>query len=89
MSPGVHVDLARAHPRSGGTLLPMGGGGDVRYNADGLLVFSMRTDDFLEDRYVQVFRNGAIEAVRTGIVETEQDHGASLPGGYTPCGPVG
>ncbi len=80
MSPGVHVDLARVHPRSGGGLLPMGGGGDVRYNADGLLVFSMRTDDFPEDRYVQVFRNGAIEAVRTGIVETAQDHGASLSG---------
>jgi len=55
-------------------LLPMCSGGANRgYNADGLITYSRYQDDGLVRGYVQIFRNGVIEAVSSFLSEFDTE----------------
>jgi len=60
------------------TLLPMGsvlGGWNSRHNLDGILTWQASTDSTITDTYLQVFRNGCVEAVEAnsmGDIQNDQ-----------------
>lgn len=76
--PGAKVDL-RVLEGETGLLRPMRANGwnGPRYNFDGLYTFASR--DGLSDSYVQVFRNGSIEAVNTSLLDPKRAERKIIP----------
>lgn len=82
MSAGFYVDIRQVHPsRDFWMPLLTGGGSAWRYNADGLLLYQGMQDENPKAAYVQVHRNGMIEAVCSGITRKDPSGHTLLSGG--------